>query len=222
MTKAKSHRKPARRRTRVAKTATAAEAIGKLEKGTDTFILTFGQFSLIDAVVAILDQIGPAHVSMSTWTAGIADIEKSFDLLVSAEILTFRMVIGNGFETCQPVRYRRLIELFGPECIRSIRTHAKFVVLKNDDWNVAIRTSMNLNGNPRLENIEVSEDRGLVDFFDDIFDDIFVEVKPLENFGLPELEHIEETTPFLPVQALLIPRRSLNEPETTHVIRRSP
>ena len=54
---------------RVSKTGSAIQAIGILEQSMDCFILTYGQFSLIDALMSILKQTGPAHVSLSTWTA---------------------------------------------------------------------------------------------------------------------------------------------------------
>ena len=51
---------------RASKKDTAIQAIGTIEKDTDTFILTYGQFSLIDALMAVIDQTGPAHVVIST------------------------------------------------------------------------------------------------------------------------------------------------------------
>ena len=55
------------KKIRACKKGTASQAIGIIEKNTDTFCLTYGQFSLIDALLAILDQTGPAHVTISTW-----------------------------------------------------------------------------------------------------------------------------------------------------------
>jgi len=78
------------KRNRPCLKGTAAQAIGTLEKDTDTFILTYGQFSLIDALMAILDQTGPAHIIISTWTAAHADLTRSAELLETAEILSFK------------------------------------------------------------------------------------------------------------------------------------
>jgi len=74
MKKPKSHTKTAKRDIRMARASTAREAIGHIEKQTDKFILTFGQFSLIDALVVLLDQTGPATVDISTWTAADAHL----------------------------------------------------------------------------------------------------------------------------------------------------
>lgn len=62
--------------------------------------------------------------------------------------------------------------------MRSTRSHAKFVTLRNDDWNLAIRTSMNLNENERLELLEISDDPALADFLDGQVDQIFETVAP--------------------------------------------
>lgn len=56
-----------RRRHAVESFRTASEAIGTLEPGISIFGVTRGQFSMIDLVLAVLDQLGPAHVSLWTW-----------------------------------------------------------------------------------------------------------------------------------------------------------
>lgn len=206
---------------RFTKTATARHAIGTLQQGHDLYILTFGQFSLIDALVAILEQTGPASVALSTWTAADAHLEKSAELMASAQITDFRMIVDRSFESRQPGYVHHMRQLFGPECIRAINTHAKFILIRNATWDIVVRTSMNLNNNPRLENIEISAHPGLDAHMQALVDEIFAEVAPLENRGTPlELAHLQETFPFAEVAADRIPTQSLKETATTHVIRR--
>jgi hypothetical protein len=216
----KAHKKSnAGKEIRVCKAGTAAQAIGVIEKNTDTFVLTYGQFSLIDALIAILDQTGPAHVNVSTWTAAHADLTRSAQMLETVEILSFRMIVDRSFKTRQPKYYYHMIKLFGQDCIREIRTHAKFITVRNDDYDIVIRTSMNLNSNPRLENIEVSENAEFAEFFERIVDDVFREVSPGEQKSdIPGLESIEDSLNFKLVKADHIERRSLNEPKYTHTI----
>jgi hypothetical protein len=205
---------------RACKHGSAAEAIGKIEKNTDTFILTYGQFSLIDALTAILDQIGPAHVTISTWTAAHAHLDRSADLMSSADILSFRMIVDRSFKTRQPKYFYHMTELFGTDSIRELRTHAKFMTIRNEKWDIVVRTSMNLNENPRLENIEVSENKSFADFFCNLADNIFKEVPPGESKSdLPGLNDVEEASLFKLVSAKTIKRSSLNEPKFTHEIR---
>jgi len=47
---------------------------------------------------------------------------------------------------------------FGDGAIRVTRTHAKFATVANADWQVAIRSSISLNQDPRLESFELGHD----------------------------------------------------------------
>lgn len=192
-TKARTHRResPANRQIRTAKLGNARDAIGTLTPGCEILCLTYGQFSLIDALVAILEQTGPADVTLSTWTAADADLTTAARLMEAASITTMRMVVDRSFLTRQPDYCARMRELFGDDCIRTMRSHAKWAVIRNAEWSIAIRTSMNLNTNPRLETIEISDDPSLADFLGAVADDLFTEQAPGEFSGeLPGLESV--------------------------------
>lgn len=207
---------------RASKCQSARDAIGRLQKDTDLFILTYGQFSLIDAIVCVLDQTGPAHVVVGTWTAADAHLERTAALIESAEMLSFRMIVDRSFPTRQPKYCAHMELLFGMECIRTIRTHAKFVLIRNGQWDVVIRTSMNLNENPRLENIEISDNADFARFFQSVADDIFREVAPREKkSNMLDLVSVKEDSPYSPINAGVIKRSQTNEPKTTHTINRS-
>ena len=216
----KTHkRKIKQKNIRVAKRCSADIAIGKLEKGTDCFILTYGQFSLIDALMSVMAQTGPAHVVISTWTAAHAHLDRAAELLETANFLSFKMIVDRSFKTRQPKYFHHCIELFGCESIREINTHAKFIAIKNDEWNVAIKTSMNLNENPRLENLEITENKGLCEFFFSVADEVFREVKPNESKSeLPLFDGIKETEQLTLLKGNAIKRENLNECKTTHTI----
>jgi hypothetical protein len=215
----KIHKKKSNREMRIAKTLSAKNAIGKIRKNSDTYILTFGQFSLIDAVIAIIDQVGPSDVVLSTWTAADAHLEKTQEMLESSDIMSLRMIIDRSFETRQPKYCQRMRNLFGVDCIRHIRNHAKFVIITNQEYKITIRTSMNLNENPRLENIEVSEDEELTDFMLKVVDEIFSEVAPLEKKSkFLEMEGVQEVIPYKEIHAPKLRRSNYGEIATTHQI----
>jgi len=219
VTTAKTYRRPSRHTVRTAKTLSAREAMGTLTHGQDVFILTYGQFSLIDLLVAILDQTGPADVTISTWTAADAHLERTADLLASAQVRSMRWIVDRSFETRQPDYCYHMRQMFGQDCIRAIRTHAKFLLVRNEKWDVVVRTSMNLNENPRLENAEVSESRDFAEFFQTVTDDLFSEVRAKENRSpLPTLRSIQEQLPFSEVAAATIKREAVNEADVTHRI----
>lgn len=163
------------RMVRAAKTVGAAQAIGPVVPGLEVYVLTFGQFSLIDALHYLVEQTGPADVDVSVWTAAHADLTRSAALLEQSSIRRMRWVVDRSFEARQPSFIARMRQLFGDGAIRVTASHCKFVAIRNEQWNLAVRTSMNLNENPRLENIEVSDDSGLCGFLTGVVDSIFVE-----------------------------------------------
>lgn len=152
--------------------ANAATCIGNLSKGCRVIGLTKGQFSLIDIIRAVLDQTGPADVVLSTWSSGIRDIENAAWLLETGVIGSLRMLTDRSFPTRQPKYARTLVERFGSDVIHCTNTHAKFALIRNDGWDVAIRSSMNLNRNPRFEQFDLDESREICDFFAAFVDEL--------------------------------------------------
>lgn len=142
----------------------AEHAIGTLAPGCRIFGLTKGQFSLIDILQAILVQTGPAHVVISTWTTGIRDADNAKLLLDTGKILSFRLLTDRSFATRQPKYVDAVLRAFGKDAIRCTNTHAKFLLVENDRWHLAVRSSMNLNRNPRFEQFDLDEDSTICDF----------------------------------------------------------
>jgi hypothetical protein len=62
---------------------------------------------------------------------------------------------------------------FGAEAIRVAHCHAKFALFYNDAWKLVLRTSMNLNMNPRTEDYHLAHDPELFDFIHDIMNRIW-------------------------------------------------
>ena len=152
---------------------TANDAIGKLTDGCEIFGFTKGQFSLVDIITAILSQTGPARVDISTWTAASADIRHCYQFVQSGKVHSTRWVVDRSFPTRQPEYFDSLVDRFGADSVRVTRTHAKYCLIDNQDWDIVLRSSMNLNKNPRFENFEISDDPGLADYFRKVTDAIF-------------------------------------------------
>lgn len=202
-TPAQAHTRPVRpRRNSAAKTTNARDALAEFGRGQEVYVLTFGQFSLMDAIEAILEKTGPADVAIATWTAAAADLSRSAESLRNGNIRSLRFVVDDSFGRRKPEYLAQIRALFGDGAIRSTKTHAKYAVITNDDWSVAVRTSMNLNENPRLEFIEVSDDLHLAGFLLRVTDAIFAE----ESAGdfraktTPPLVSIPGTTPIESVE----------------------
>lgn len=144
----------------------ATEAIGRLEPGFRISGFTKGQFSLLDLIRAIAMQIGPSALTISTWTAGIRDTENVGLLKAQGYFTQLRLLVDRSFPSRQPQYCADVRRVFGDDAIWMTRTHAKFALMRNNAWNVCIRSSMNLNRNPRYEHFDVDDDAELCEFFE--------------------------------------------------------
>lgn len=152
----------------------AAEAVSGLERdGMELFGLTKGQFSLTDMIEAILEKTGPADLSISTWTAANGDVSRMLELLSSGVIRSCRWMVDLTFMRRCPQLTAEIRAKFGADAIRVTKTHAKFCTITNDDWQIALRSSMNLNQNPRMESFQVGHDPVLCQFLSEVLDDVW-------------------------------------------------
>lgn len=148
----------------------AGRCIGKIEKGAEIFGITKGDFSMIDILRHVVSEIGPCRIDIGTWTAASADIKIAFDMLKDENILGMRWLVDRSFPQRQEAYYAALLNRFGQDSVRLARFHAKFILLENDDFSVAVRTSMNLNLNQRIEFYEISEGTPISGFLKEIVD----------------------------------------------------
>jgi hypothetical protein len=156
------------------KKETAADFIGTVAPGFHRWGFSKGQFSLIDVIENLQGQLGTLEdFAISTWTIADADLTRLHALLTADKIRRFRLLVDLSFQRRQPALIAHLRQSFGEDSIRVTRNHAKFLLFRSGDYRVVVRTSMNLNLNPRLEDVEVKDDRELYDFLDDILSGIF-------------------------------------------------
>lgn len=148
----------------------AARCIGEITKGCEIFGLTKGDFSMIDILRHIAKQIGPCRIDIGTWTAAAAEIKQAFDMLEDKNIVSMRWLVDRSFPARQGKYYRSLLDKFGQDSVRLARFHAKFILLENENYTVAVRTSMNLNENKRIEFYEISEGTPISDYLRHIVD----------------------------------------------------
>jgi hypothetical protein len=173
--------------------ACAADAVAALERdGCELVGLTRGQFSLTDLLMAVLDKTGPAELRISTWTAASASVQTMLELLQTGQITSCRWLVDTTFVRRVPQLVAEIRRQFGNDAIRVTRTHAKFCTITNEQWKVAIRSSMNLNQNPRLESYELGHDPQLCAWLDGVINDIWRN----QPRRLAEGSHREQTSWF--------------------------
>ena len=154
-------------------TANASVALGTLSPGVRVVGLNKGQFSLIDMLRAVLIQVGPADVLVSTWTPGKFEMNCVADMLDAHQITRFRLLVDRSFVTRHPEYVGTIQAMFGAETIRQTRTHAKFALVAAGDYRIAIRTSMNFNRNARFEQFDMDDDAAIYNFFDGAANELY-------------------------------------------------
>lgn len=126
------------------RTGTAMEVIGPLEPGTRVTGLTAGQFSAIDAMEHMVDELGPADVRISTWTTGLYDARREREIRVAGRIRSVRMLLDRGTFEKSPKFAGPLIEALGVDAFRCLSVHAKVVIVSGARGAAVMRSSMNL------------------------------------------------------------------------------
>lgn len=154
--------------------ASAAAVVAQLKRdGNELVGLTRGQFSLTELIEAVLAKTGPAQLGISTWTAASASVESMLRLLQTGQVTGCRWLVDTTFVRRVPALVAEIRKQFGDDAIRVTRTHAKFVTVVNQEWQVAIRSSMNLNQNPRMESFELGHDPELCNWLVGVLDDVW-------------------------------------------------
>jgi len=156
MTRASS---PAARAARAVESfRSAAECIGPIDPGFSVFAITRGQFSMVDAVLHTIEQIGRAErLSLWTWTIADYEVEVFRKLATDGRIDAGTLIIDHGARNKNAGLIREWKGVYGPSSVRYVLNHAKIATVEGAGMRVLLRGSMNLNHNPRFEQLDASE-----------------------------------------------------------------
>lgn len=158
----------------VSRLDTAAECIGPLVPGVHITGATAGQFSAIDAVEHMVEQLHPCSVRVSTWTTGIYDVERLEGLRFLGLATDVRFLLDRATFEKSPKFAGPMIERFGVDTFRCCAVHAKVIVVDGGPGRrAAWRSSMNLNKNLRTENFDISVDDEIAEFWAEWFDGLW-------------------------------------------------
>jgi len=81
----------------------AATTIGPLAAGDEVCGLTCGQFSMIDILEHMLNEAGgDADVVISTWTAGLYDVQRAAHLKAGGKIKSIRFLLDRAMFSKSP------------------------------------------------------------------------------------------------------------------------
>jgi len=143
----------------------AAETIGSLNAGDEITGLTCGQFSMIDILEHMLNEAGgKSDVFVSTWTAGMYDVERVHGLF-GDKIKSVRWMMDRAMFTKSPKFAGPMIERFGLDAFRDTNTHAKVTLVASETKRMVCRSSMNLNKNLKTEQFDISVSDDMYEFY---------------------------------------------------------
>ena len=89
------------------------------------------------------------------------------------ELVAVRWLVDMTFCRRDPEATAAIRQDFGADAIRVAHVHAKFALFYNETWKLVLRTSMNLNMNPRTEDFHLAHDPELFDFIHGVMDRIW-------------------------------------------------
>lgn len=133
--------------------------LGAINQGIDKHFYSNGAFNLVQLMLYVLKQTGPAHVFLSTYSIAEDSISTLRRYVDDGTILSIHFLIDNRVRSISPKPFAHLIASF-PDAYRCTSLHAKVALISNDDWHISIVGSQNATHNPKLERgiIHTSED----------------------------------------------------------------
>lgn len=167
-----------RRKTAKQSFANAAECLGPCVKDMSLFAITRGQWSMIDAVLHVLDCVGPSKMSIWTWCIAEYEVQVFSRLRMDDRITDGRLVIDHGARKKNASIIADWKATFGDDSVRYVINHAKIARIESaSGLKFLLRGSCNLNFNPRFEQFDITE--GGMDF--DLVEEIENELPTLAD-----------------------------------------
>lgn len=134
----------------VADVLMSPSGLGSIKQGQDKHFYSDGAFNLIQLLLYVIKQTGPAHVFLTTYSIADESIKALKRMVDNGEILSIRYIVDNRVRSISPKNFDLLVCTF-PGCYRCRALHAKVALVYNDAWTISIIGSQNATRNPKLE-----------------------------------------------------------------------
>lgn len=139
------------------------------------FAITCGQWSMIDAVLHVLSEVGPSKLSLWTWTVAEYEVQVLNMLRDDKRVTGGRLVIDHGARNKNAVIIADWQRVYGPDSVRYVINHAKIARIESaSGLKLLLRGSMNLNFNPRFENFGITEGGPEYDLVEEIEEELIL------------------------------------------------
>ena len=122
--------------------------IGQLSPMEAVHFYSWANFNLVRLIIYILQQTGPAHLFMTSYSFSQKSIESLLKRKNDGRLLSVKLLIDNRVKVMSPKPFQMLSGSFDYRCIS---VHAKVALIWNNSWQISIVTSQNATDNPKLE-----------------------------------------------------------------------
>lgn len=124
--------------------------LGKIKMGVDKHFYSDGAFNLIQLLLYIINQTGPAHIFLSTYSIAEDSVDTLKRYVEAGKILSIKFLIDNRVRSISPKPFAHLISSF-PDQYRCTALHAKVVLISNEQYKISVVGSQNATHNPKME-----------------------------------------------------------------------
>lgn len=135
--------------------------LGTIVMGQDKHFYSKGAFNLVQLVLYLLKQTGPAHIFISSYSIAEDSLATLKRYIEQGQILSISFLIDNRVRTISPKPFDYLVTAF-PGRYRCCALHAKVALIWNEDFKLSVVGSQNATHNPKLE-------RGIIHTSPEIF-----------------------------------------------------
>ena len=146
--------------------------LGELIQGKNKHFYSSGAFNLIQLILYILNQTGPAQVFLSTYSIGMDSIATLIRKKDTGTIKDIRFLIDNRVRSISPKPFDYLLTSF-PGAYRCCALHAKVALIWNEQWSISVVGSQNATHNPKIERGIIHTDKTIFDFDLKVLEDEF-------------------------------------------------
>lgn len=146
--------------------------LGVIEQGVNKHFYTRGAFDLVQLVIYILRQTGPADVVISSYSVAEDTLNTLHRMVEAGKITSIRFLIDNRVRSISPKPFDVMVNLF-PGKYKCLSLHAKIALIGNKDWKISVIGSQNATHNPKLERGIIHTDPRVFTFDKERLDDEF-------------------------------------------------
>ena len=133
----------------LAKAREQLRVLGELKPGEDIHFASRSAWSMHDLLFYLLEQTGPAKVTLATWAISEQAVRMLLQGLEAGVILGLQALLDRRVR----IRKEQVLAFAQNICSRLylVDCHAKILLIENDQWRVSVSGSANMTKNRRIE-----------------------------------------------------------------------